>query len=327
MPKNVATVNNSEMLLVTIGIPTYNRARGYLREVLDCVVAQTYANIEIVVADNGSTDNTAELVKSYGDSRIRYYRNDPPLKPNDNFNFCLKQATGVYFQLLHDDDLIDPDFVECCMKAASNRQDIGLIRTGARIIDAGGGVLSELQNKSGGLTTGEFFLSWLRSQTWMFLSSILFNTAYLRQNGGFQSKHQLFQDVLAEFVLAAKYGRIDVPDVKASFRKHGAQSTGAARLKQWCEDSELLLQTMAALAPAQKETIVREGRVHFSKHNYELASTDPALISRYMSYMSVYRMFSYACSPWRYFADNAYRNLFTWLGQHKRALLTRIASR
>jgi hypothetical protein len=224
----------------------------------------------------------------------------------------------VYFQLLHDDDLIDRDFVESCMRAAEYRTDVGIIRTGARIIDAQGATLSELRNNSGGLPTGELLLFWLESQTWMFLSSILFNTARLREIGGFHSRHQLFQDVLAEFQLAAKCGRIDVPDVKASFRKHGSQNTGKARLGHWCEDSILLLQTMCALAPEQRDLILRKGREHFAKHNYDLASSIRSPVDRYRAYFLIYRTFDKAYSPLRFLGTRAKRRLFTWLGRVKR---------
>jgi len=304
--------------LVTIGIPTYNRADGYLKEALECALAQTYPNIEIVVADNGSTDNTGAVVQSYGDPRIRYFRHNPPIKPNDNFNFCLSQASGIYFQLLHDDDLIDCDFIECCMQAAEYRTDVGIIRTGARIIDAHGKILNELRNDSGGLSTAEFFLAWLDSRTWMFLSSVLFNTARLREIGGFNSKHQLFQDVLAEFEVAARFGRVDVPDVKASFRKHGSQRTGAALPRLWCEDSVYLLQAMCRLAAEQQGLIRRKGREHFAKHNYELASSIRSPVDRYGVYLLIYRTFDHAYSPLRYFGARAHRRLFTWLGRVKR---------
>jgi glycosyltransferase involved in cell wall biosynthesis len=78
-------------------MPTYNRANGYLREALDSALAQTYPNLEIVISDNGSTDNTESVVRSYADPRIRYYRQQPPIISNDNFNFCLQQANGAYF--------------------------------------------------------------------------------------------------------------------------------------------------------------------------------------------------------------------------------------
>ena len=62
---------------VSIGLPVYNGAR-YLRECLDSLVAQTYRDIEIVICDNASTDDTESICREFAlsDARIRYYRND-----------------------------------------------------------------------------------------------------------------------------------------------------------------------------------------------------------------------------------------------------------
>jgi len=111
-------MSNRTLPQVTIGIPTYNRANGYLREALESALGQSYSNLDIVVSDNGSTDNTESVVRSYADPRVRYFRQQPPVIPNDNFNFCLQQAHGVYFLMLPDDDKIDRGFVETCMHAA-----------------------------------------------------------------------------------------------------------------------------------------------------------------------------------------------------------------
>jgi len=115
--------------LVTIGIPTYNRADNYLRQSLNAAVNQTYSNLEIIVSDNCSTDNTESVVKDFHDPRIRYFKQKVNIIANDNFNFCLNQARGEYFLLLHDDDLIDNDFIETCMKSTNYSTDIGIIRT------------------------------------------------------------------------------------------------------------------------------------------------------------------------------------------------------
>jgi glycosyltransferase involved in cell wall biosynthesis len=303
---------------VSIGIPTYNRAAGYLRDTLESVLAQTYPNIEIVVGDNGSTDGTRELVRSYQDPRIRYFRHEPALKANDNFNFCLNQASGHYFQLLHDDDLIDHDFVETCMGSVQYRIDVGLVRTGARIIDAQGLTLRELRNTMGGLSTADFFVAWLESRTWMFLACTLFNTARLREVGGFNSKHQLFQDVLAEFELGATWGRVDVPEVKASFRKHGLQNTTAAKLDLWCEDSVFLLEAMCRLAPTRQAEIRMKGLRHFAKHNYGLAETIGSASQRIRMYYRIYKTFEQAYSPLRFFFERRRARAIAALGRLKR---------
>ena len=60
--------------LVSIVIPVYNGA-NYMREAIDSALAQTYKNIEVIVVNDGSTDNTDEIAKSYGD-KIRYFKKE-----------------------------------------------------------------------------------------------------------------------------------------------------------------------------------------------------------------------------------------------------------
>jgi glycosyltransferase involved in cell wall biosynthesis len=91
-------VNESNTPLVTIGLPTYNRAK-LLEKSLNTLLAQTYANIEVIVSDNHSTDGTSalmgEMVKK--DSRIHYFRQDQPLTAIANAHFTLEKAKGEYF--------------------------------------------------------------------------------------------------------------------------------------------------------------------------------------------------------------------------------------
>ena len=117
--------------LISIGIPTHNRADTYFRLTLESALAQSYAIFEVIVADNASTDGTRELVAGYDDSRLRYYRHDPALHYNENFNFCLSQARGEYFQLLHDDDLIDPTFLQRCAEVLAGRDAVVILPVGS----------------------------------------------------------------------------------------------------------------------------------------------------------------------------------------------------
>jgi len=91
--------------LVSIVIPVYN-GNNYLREALDSAIAQTYKNLEIIVVNDGSTDNTEEIVLSYGD-KIRYFS-----KPNGGtstaLNLGIEKMRGDYFSWLSHDDLYYP---------------------------------------------------------------------------------------------------------------------------------------------------------------------------------------------------------------------------
>lgn len=110
----------SEQPLVTVGIPTYNRPYR-LRKALSCVVGQTYKNLEILVADNCSTDLGArDICEEFKDSRIIFYQHDKNYGPTFNFNFLLKQAKGEYFLWAADDDQLESSFIEDCVEVLSS---------------------------------------------------------------------------------------------------------------------------------------------------------------------------------------------------------------
>lgn len=288
--------------LVTIAIPTYNRADSYLPQALKSSVNQTYPRLEIIVSDNCSADNTEKLVSSFCDLRIRYFKQNQNIGAANNFAFCLQQARGKYFLLLHDDDLIDPDFIETCLNAVPAGCDVGIIRTGTRIIDAEGNTLSKKPNLVGGLATDAFFRGWFAGRTSPYLCSTLFHTERLRGIGGFKSKHYCLDDVMGEVQLAAVYGRMDVQEVKASFRRHDSKGgylrlASAAEVKNWCEDSLLLLDLMCKLAPQNRDLVRYEGIRFFSKLCYRRAAIVKSPLQRFLSHLVVFRMFRYRYPP------------------------------
>lgn len=276
--------------LVTIAIPTYARAASYLPQALTSAVRQTYPRLDIIVADNGSPDETAAVVAGFADPRLRYFRHPTNIGANANFNFCLAQARGDYFLLLQDDDTIDLDFIDACLTAAGHQTGVGIVRTGTRLIDADGTVWSETLNRVGGLSLDGFFLGWFTHQTALYLCSTLFNTRRLAAIGGFHSRHHLFQDVMATVQLAAQGGRVDVSEVKASFRKHSQEMTYAARVGDWCEDSLLLLDLMCDLA-ADPARIRREGMRFFAGLNYGRATAVASPRQRARASLQVFRTF------------------------------------
>jgi glycosyltransferase involved in cell wall biosynthesis len=286
--------------LVTIGIPTYNRAAGYLRDALESALAQDYPNLDIVVSDNGSTDDTETYVTGLADSRIRYFKQTPSLTPDGNFNFCLEQAMGAYFILLHDDDILDADYISSCLQAANYQTDVGVIRSGSRVIDGERNILSLNPNRAGGLSTGDFFLSWFKGLTTFYFCNTLFNTAQLKALGGLSTKTNLFQDGVAIARLAGHHGRVDVPEVKASFRRHGSNRGSASRVFDWVEDALYLLDVMQQEAPSHQEMIRQVGLPYLCRKCYGYVSAVPNLRERLNIYWQVYDRFEQTYSPLRY---------------------------
>jgi glycosyltransferase involved in cell wall biosynthesis len=284
--------------LVSIGIPTYNRAEGFLEQAINSARGQNYPNIEIIIGDNCSQDRTGELVQSFADPRIRYYRHENNIGPENNFNFCLDQANGAYFLLLHDDDLIDPDFVDTCMQAAIHRTHYGLIRTGIRVINEYGQIQTERENRTKGETFEDKLMAWFTHQSPWYFCNTLFNTKALKQDGGLRSKRKLLQDGVAVTKLHARLPSIDVAEIKASFRKHHGEITFAVRVKDWVDDFLDLLALMVALAPpASKGKIQTEGHRFFANLSYGRAKAVQNRWSRWITYWLVYREFGFKYPP------------------------------
>ena len=287
--------------LVTIGLSTYNRADGYLQNALRSALEQTYPNLEIVVSDNGSLDHTEAFVKSFADPRVRYFKQAQNIGANANFNFCLEQARGDYFLLLHDDDVLDPDLVEACLDAAGDATHFGVLRSGTRVIDAGGNVVAEKPNQMGGRSTTELFLSWFGKDTAIYFCSTLFNTDYLKKAGGLRTKTNVFEDVVATARLAARHSHADVLAPKASFRVHGNNKGSSVNtVRDWAEDSLYLLQVLREELPQDAERLVKAGQPYLCARLYRYASLLPSWRERAQAFWWSYKLFDYSYSPVKY---------------------------
>jgi glycosyltransferase involved in cell wall biosynthesis len=104
---NIALQSN----LVSIVLPTYKRAH-LLPHAIRSVLAQTYRNWELIVVDDNSPDSTPEVVKSFGDARIRYVRNEPNLKLPRALNKGFALARGDYLTWTSDDNLFADNAIE-----------------------------------------------------------------------------------------------------------------------------------------------------------------------------------------------------------------------
>ena len=127
-------MNNS---LVSILIPVFNR-ENLVGKTIESAINQSYANIEIIIVDNCSTDSTWELLQSYAvkDNRIRIFKNTKNIGPVLNWKRCIDEAKGEYSKILFSDDLISANFVYEAIKLFDEKTafvlaEIKLIGNGA----------------------------------------------------------------------------------------------------------------------------------------------------------------------------------------------------
>jgi len=120
--------------LISIVIPTYNRS-SYICETIESCLAQTYPRCEIIVVDDGSADNTAELLAANYGSRIHYlYQSHAGAAAARNYG--IREASGEFIQFCDSDDLLVSTKIERCMKVLTQQPEAGVVYTRARFIDA-----------------------------------------------------------------------------------------------------------------------------------------------------------------------------------------------
>ena len=104
---------------VSICIPCYN-ASAFISQAIESALAQTFSDFEIVVVDDGSTDDTVEMAKSFArrDARIRIHQNSDNLGIPRNWDRCRDLAVGEWVMFLFQDDLFRPDCAERMVRAA-----------------------------------------------------------------------------------------------------------------------------------------------------------------------------------------------------------------
>ena len=123
-------MQNVNTPLVSIGVPVYNGEKT-LSKALSCLLAQDYKNLEIIISDNGSTDDTPKICKEFEnkDKRVSYYRSDENLGSTWNFNRVFDLSNGKYFMWAAHDDIRKEPFVSECVKQMELSPNAALCQT------------------------------------------------------------------------------------------------------------------------------------------------------------------------------------------------------
>ncbi len=122
---------------VSVCIPTYNR-RKYLRQALESVLAQTYTDFEVIVSDNCSSDDTAQVVRSFGDVRVLYFCTERNIGMVPNWNRAVRLARGKYVCVLEDDNWWMPTYLERTVATLDSQPQVAFVHTAAYLTDEEG---------------------------------------------------------------------------------------------------------------------------------------------------------------------------------------------
>lgn len=138
--------------LVSVCIPAYNSS-AYIEETIRSVMAQEYQNIELIVVDDRSSDDTVCIVKHLQeeDDRIKLFENEKNLGMSGNWSRCLELCQGEFVKLICADDMIEPNALKLEAKALMEHPTVNLVESDTRLVDINGKTIGRFKryHKSG----------------------------------------------------------------------------------------------------------------------------------------------------------------------------------
>lgn len=218
---------------VSVCIPTYNRA-NFLAYSVNSVLNQTYRDFELIICDDASTDNTAELVNQWNDSRIHYIRHPNNIRRSRNMRSGFDAAKGEYFIKFDDDDAITPEFLEKTVAVLESHPTVDFVCTNHWIINQKGerieSATSENAAKWGKDKLQPGVIPELMEETFqkqsLQVGSTLFRRACLEHVNFMRPEADGCEDfdLLVRLAIAGKTGYF-LPEFLMEYRFHGGQTS------------------------------------------------------------------------------------------------------
>lgn len=207
--------------MISVCIATYNGGL-HIKAQLESILNQLSDDDEVIISDDGSSDNTIDIVHSLGDNRVKLFYNDSIHGVNGNFNNALSHANGDIIFLSDQDDIWNPDKVEICVKALSDNlcvmhdceiTDGNLNSTGVTLfeqIDAGCGFTKNMLRNT---YTG---------------CCMAFNRKLLKKSLPIPSTNLFYHDQWIGLLAEITGNVVFLPYVGMKFRRHGETSSTVA---------------------------------------------------------------------------------------------------
>ncbi len=226
----------SDFPLVTIVTPSYNQGR-FLETTIQSVLAQDYPNLEYLVVDGASTDNSAEIIQKYAD-RIAWWVSEKDKGQSDAVNKGLRRARGEFVGWLNSDDVYEPDVVSNAVAAFRSAPEAGLVYADARSIDAQGRLFNLMR-------ACQYDLVDLLSYRIVCQPASFMRRAVLEQVNYLNPEYHLLMDHLLWIEMAQKAPILYVPQIWASARYH-EQAKNRTRGAAYGREARVLIEDLQA---------------------------------------------------------------------------------
>jgi GT2 family glycosyltransferase len=232
---------------VTVLMPAYNAA-AHLKEALESIFRQTFSDFELVVVEDGSTDDTPTILRACGDSRLSVLANERNLGVISSLNRGLEAATGEFVARMDADDVALPKRLERQVNFLRNSPQIGLCGTWFETFGGAHSAVVRPPTDPDDMAATLFYESPLGHPTVMFRRKLF-------EEHGLRYSHDCLH--AEDFDLWTKVARVtklaNIPEVHLRYRWHDKQITNLSKARQRESVRSILLRQLRVLRPGVSE--------------------------------------------------------------------------
>lgn len=215
---------------ITIAITVYDR-RDYIIKAVESALNQTIPVSVIVVEDCGPDPGLQAMVKQRFGDRVRYYRNTKRRGLFDNWNACIEKCETAYLSILHDDDLLYPEFVSAMKELMRRVPNCGLYFGTVDVVDEAGKLVRSAKPVLEGQWRMVPLEEFARRNPVIFPGQ-MFKVAAASQLGGFRATSQFCGDYEMWANLTANSGAAQTARLVAANRTHSGTTRGTTRIER-----------------------------------------------------------------------------------------------
>jgi glycosyltransferase involved in cell wall biosynthesis len=252
-------------LPISVLMPVFN-AEKYLREAIESILYQTFADFEFIIINDGSTDGSKDIILSYSDSRIKYVENESNLGVVKTANRGIDLCCGKYMFRMDADDISSPLRLEKQYRFMERHPEIGVCGSWARVIDKNGGITGKIIQQ----TRPEFIRIHLLFSVPLMQPSCCIRTSILKENP--YRKEPVTEDYelwcrlndctrmanLPEFLLQYRWHETNISKEKELIRYQNKKQIMAGELQKlhlYPNDAEMRIHTLSFSLYDFKQTI------------------------------------------------------------------------
>ncbi len=245
----------TEIPVVSVVLPTYNRL-PLLREAIASIVRQTFGDWELIVVDDGSTDDTRGYLEAIDDPRVRPLWMEHRGDLTSARSAGLKHARSKWVAFLDSDDVWLPIKLEVQLRRLAAQPECRWSYTGYSLIDTEGASLPERSDLLPRPVSGYILEPLLRFKLSTPVPTMLVQRSLIEEIGGFDEAIPIHSDYDFALRLAAHSEVLALPDILTLVREHPDRTTARLRLAELCADQERVFRKAAAATTDPKMRVL-----------------------------------------------------------------------